>query len=279
MWYLAPVPQRRLPRPRSKQPLVAEYRRDLQRQIIVPAADAILEMVVPELEAVLFREDAVGKDPIKRLVNKARRAGSAKEPIARAVAGKAMAATQASQATQWAAQVAAGLGINGGAVPAVLALQKVDPIGAEPWLADKMREAVARNVALIKDLPQDLYDRLEVDLYQWGNQGLTVKEVQARLEAGYARGGDSPLGIVGRRAELIAQDQIGKFHASLDEIRQDELGIDSYEWSTVGDERVRPLCRSLNGKIFKWSKPPEGGHPGQKPRCRCVPIPVFPEPA
>jgi len=42
-----------------------------------------------------------------------------------------------------------------------------------------------------------------------------------------------------------------------------------YTWRTVGDDRVRPEHAARDGKIFDWSNPPDGGHPGEAENCRC----------
>lgn len=43
-----------------------------------------------------------------------------------------------------------------------------------------------------------------------------------------------------------------------------------YIWRTQKDDKVRDLHRVREGKIFYWYQPPQGGHPGQAPGCRCV---------
>lgn len=42
-----------------------------------------------------------------------------------------------------------------------------------------------------------------------------------------------------------------------------------YIWHTAGDGRVRSSHADRDGKEFSWDKPPEGGHPGEAPNCRC----------
>ena len=43
----------------------------------------------------------------------------------------------------------------------------------------------------------------------------------------------------------------------------------SYIWRTQGDSRVRSTHSDRDGKVFSWDNPPEGGHPGEAPNCRC----------
>lgn len=42
-----------------------------------------------------------------------------------------------------------------------------------------------------------------------------------------------------------------------------------YIWRTQGDRKVRSSHAERNGKTFSWDDPPEGGHPGEAPNCRC----------
>lgn len=72
------------------------------------------------------------------------------------------------------------------------------------------------------------------------------------------------------RAQLIARDQLGKLTGQLVQVRNLELGIDSYQWMTSDDERVRRSHERLEGRIFRWDEAPPFGHPGQDFRCRCT---------
>lgn len=101
------------------------------------------------------------------------------------------------------------------------------------------------------------------------------------------------LGVNDRRAKLIARDQIGKLNSDLQEHSQTSAGITRYRWSTSRDYAVRgrpggEYAKSkedhweLEGTIQEWSNPPkipgiaERAHPGQRPNCRCVAVPVVP---
>jgi SPP1 gp7 family putative phage head morphogenesis protein len=88
--------------------------------------------------------------------------------------------------------------------------------------------------------------------------------------------------VAANRAALIASDQIGKLNGELNQLRQTNLGVRRYRWSTSLDERVRKDHRELEGSIQEWAKPPvvnrrtgERGHPGQAVRCRCSAIPII----
>lgn len=52
-----------------------------------------------------------------------------------------------------------------------------------------------------------------------------------------------------------------------------------YTWRTAGDHKVRAAHAALNGHVFSWANPPDYGHPGSQPNCRCWPEPYYGDPA
>lgn len=127
-----------------------------------------------------------------------------------------------------------------------------------------LNTARARNVSLITGLADDTIRGIEQAVHVAHANGQSVKALRAELQKKF--------GIAGRRADLIAQDQMSKLTSDLNKIRQTEAGIEEYVWSTSKDERVRSLHRSLDGKKYKWGEATgaEGGlPPGQPIRCRC----------
>lgn len=131
-------------------------------------------------------------------------------------------------------------------------------------LGDLIEAAMARNVSLITSLSQDMVKRIEQVVIENSLAGNSVKTLKSKLAEQF--------GIGERRAKLIARDQMSKFHADLDELRQTQAGITEYDWATSHDERVRPLHRRLDGNRYKWGKPTgaeEGLPPGKPILCRC----------
>jgi SPP1 gp7 family putative phage head morphogenesis protein len=156
----------------------------------------------------------------------------------------------------------------------------VDVLQSEPWLEDELASFRRENVALIKDLTETHLRRIEQLLADGVRRGDGWKAIAAELQR--------QTGITKNRAKLIAVDQVGKAQGRMTELRQRGLGINEYEWSTVKDSRVRgrpggawpdshPSHWAREGKTFSWDKPPEGGHPGEAIRCRCIAQPVIPE--
>ena len=131
-----------------------------------------------------------------------------------------------------------------------------------------VQQAVKENVALIKTIPQQYFEKLEkyvIEAFEKGDRheklALSIKKVAQITES---------------RAKIIARDQTSKINGSFNRIRQTSIGIDTYTWSTSQDERVRDSHVANEGKKFKWDDPPEEtGHPGEDIMCRCVAIPFF----
>lgn len=131
-------------------------------------------------------------------------------------------------------------------------------------LGDLIEAAMARNVSLITSMSQDMVNRVEQAVIENSLAGNSVKTLKSKLVEQF--------GIGDRRARIIARDQMSKFHADLDELRQTQAGITEYDWATSHDERVRPLHKRLDGNRYKWGKPTgaeEGLPPGKPILCRC----------
>lgn len=141
----------------------------------------------------------------------------------------------------------------------------ISAVVSQEDLTEYLRQAAARNASLITSLGDDVLKRVEQTVLTASINGASVKSLRAQLVEQF--------GIVGRRADIIARDQTAKMVSDLNRIRQEQAGITTYSWATSQDERVRPLHRSLDGKVYEWGKPTgaEGGAPpGQPVLCRCV---------
>lgn len=132
-----------------------------------------------------------------------------------------------------------------------------------------MRQALSDNVDLIRTIPRRSHDSLKKRL---------IEEFETRP---FDRGRVSTLinrefGSQGFNLRRITRDQTSKLIGNLSKIRQTQIGVERYKWSTSQDERVRDTHVSNDGKIFQWDRPPRStGHPGQDIMCRCVALPVI----
>lgn len=140
-------------------------------------------------------------------------------------------------------------------------------------IAAEITAAVQRNVALIRGLADDTAKRIELVLIGAITSGTSNAEIAKLLTREF--------GFSTRRAALIARDQAASFNGDLNRIRQTQMGVTEYVWSTSLDERVRgnpegrypnarPSHYAREGQTFRWDNPPSDGAPGAAINCRCV---------
>lgn len=152
----------------------------------------------------------------------------------------------------------------------VVRLGRVDVYREEPWLVDLQTNWVAQNVGLIKSIPTQMLEKVQVIVRQGVMQGTAPGEIAKQIQ--------ELTGVTSKRAKLIAFDRVGKANAALSEHRITSLGIDEYYWETSHDERVRPAHAESQGDLlnFKIGNPKDNNlNPGQPIRCRCWSRPKF----
>ncbi len=149
----------------------------------------------------------------------------------------------------------------------------LDPLFGDAGVRKEMQLFAITNVNLIESLRDDTIKKLETQMLVDFQQGLRAEEIAKRLEE-YV---DPKVGTARARANLIARDQIGKLNGQLTQIRQEEIGVESYTWRTMGDARVRDEHQELADQVFRWDDPPSVGHPGDDYQCRCYAEPVLSE--
>lgn len=68
------------------------------------------------------------------------------------------------------------------------------------------------------------------------------------------------------------------FAGLINQLRQEDLGIERYVWHSQDDAKVRDSHADYDDQVFRWDDPPEGGHPGEAHNCRCYAEPIAPTP-
>lgn len=146
----------------------------------------------------------------------------------------------------------------------------VDVLTAEPHLAPRLSQFAVGNVSLIKTMVAGHFQQVETMSMQALRTGTRAEDLSDDIEARY--------GVSESRAKLIARDQIGKLNGELNQVRQEALGVSSFIWRTMHDNRVRLEHEMLDGKSFTWDDPPaEEGIPGEAINCRCFAEPDLTE--
>lgn len=148
----------------------------------------------------------------------------------------------------------------------------IDVAFPEPWMNDALSLFTLNNVDLISSIADDAFYDMQNLLMSGIQQGERWENMADQIEA-YV---DPSIGRPRTRAELIARDQVSKFNATVNQLRQSEVGVRRYTWRTVGDDRVRDTHVANDGKVFDWDDPPsQTGHPGDDINCRCWAEPVL----
>lgn len=99
----------------------------------------------------------------------------------------------------------------------------------------------------------------------------------ARLESIYSEYQNHPQRLGPLRTAM--EDRILRAFAGLiNQLRQEDLGIERYIWRSRDDAKVRDSHAEHDDQMFRWDEPPAGGHPGEAHNCRCYAEPVAPAP-
>lgn len=127
-----------------------------------------------------------------------------------------------------------------------------------------LRDEVVREVVLGSSDADKAAARL---LAKWQKQGVPVLQDFGEVRMTGAGGSVHRLN---NRVRFIVHDQISKLNAQITQARQVAAGIEKFTWVTMGDSRVRPLHRQINGNVYAWAEGhPTEGLPGTPPNCRC----------
>jgi SPP1 gp7 family putative phage head morphogenesis protein len=138
-----------------------------------------------------------------------------------------------------------------------------------PRITSATHAAIKDNVDLIKSIPEQYFDKITNAVETHWAEGMRWESLTDRIQ----EIGD----ITETRAAFIARDQTAKMNSSFNQVRQVDLGIEQYEWSTSEDERVRDSHAEIDGEVFSWDNPPivddEPVNPGMACGCRCAALP------
>jgi SPP1 gp7 family putative phage head morphogenesis protein len=157
---------------------------------------------------------------------------------------------------QFAAHVMSATGID------VSALLSTDEI------RDTLRAVLAENIGLIRSVSDHARERIEGIIWRAYLARTPRRKVARQITHAVELGRD--------RALRIAVDQTTKLAGKLDELRQTEAGIESFEWRHSGKVHYRPEHKARDGLIYKWSSPiARSDPPGFAPFCGCKALPVL----
>lgn len=238
------------------------YQKDL-RNVVSKIKEAVKQYLIPELPYLVsdsskykpnkaFRDDATSD--LDKIFNKIYLSlGDINEE---GIARKHAIDVNAYNSKKWQEQVKHVLG--------------VDILTNEPWLRDHLNVWINTNVSLINSLQDTAIHQVKYEVQSGFSQGLRHESIAKNI--------GERLDVADSRATLIGRDQVSKLNGQLNQLRQEDIGVESYIWDTAHDERVRDSHAENDGKVFRWDDPPEEtGHPSEDVNCRCTALPNFDE--
>lgn len=274
---------RRLPQAREPRGIQLQYTRALL-QIVREWNNAIETILIPALPALVAaqvaglpdaRQDAPADDIEAQLEALALEFNNrVSDPRLRVTTEQVASQVSDFNRREFSRVVTAGLG--------------VDPLGAQPALANQTAAFVTDNVRLIKSIAEDQLADVQNIVFRGARRNVSVSEITRQIR--------ERSGISERNAKRIARDQVQKLNGELEQSRQQEIGVTRYIWKTSVDEKVRGSKKGtvfgpgsgatqhakLHNTVQRWDKPPivnertgETGHPGEPIECRCRAEPVL----
>lgn len=127
----------------------------------------------------------------------------------------------------------------------------------------------------IRGWTEDEIKRLREKVYERGMDGLRYDELADHILMNYKTSV--------QKAHFIARQETNLMISKYKELRYNDVGIKKYRWQCVmgtKEHPVRPAHRKLDGKVFRFDKPPissddgRRNNPGEDFNCRCVARPI-----
>lgn len=144
-------------------------------------------------------------------------------------------------------------------------------------MKDVVQATIQQNIALIKSIPEQYLKNVEGEVMRSIAAGRDMGPLAKSLQENY--------GVTKRRAAFIARSQNNLASASMQKVRQQELGITQAMWRHSGaGKHPRPshVKAGRDHVIYDTSKGWFDPHekkwiqPGELPNCRCVSISIVP---
>lgn len=121
--------------------------------------------------------------------------------------------------------------------------------------------ALEHNAALLQSVNDEIKGRVAERVWAAAAVALPLVMLRRQLRQIIAR--------AVARARFIAAEQTTEVSAALDEVRQKEAGLGSYQWHHGASLHPRDWHLARDGKVFGWRVIPPGDMPGIPAGCTC----------
>jgi SPP1 gp7 family putative phage head morphogenesis protein len=158
-----------------------------------------------------------------------------------------------------------------GALSSLGEIPEVDLIRTDPRLVAMINSYSVQNANLISDIVMENGQAVTKAMRD------SVRQITADLTKGAVSKGDSirtlsknirdATGVVKRKADFWARDQIGKAYGDMNKYRHTEAGFTGFVWVANLDNRLRDSHASRHGIYFEYNE--TDLIPGEDYNCRC----------
>ncbi len=132
-----------------------------------------------------------------------------------------------------------------------------------------LQATLAENLSLIRSLNDQMRNGISGAVFRGLTNRTPARDVAREIRKQAAIGQ--------RRAELIASDQLRKLTGRLDQARQEQVGLRSFEWAHSGKAHPRQEHVERDGKVYRWdSYVGKNDPPGRAINCGCRSRAVLP---
>lgn len=139
----------------------------------------------------------------------------------------------------------------------------------EDWLPAEQAARVESNHLLVDAIGAAAILAIGNTIQNGLRSGIAARLILAEVRVIFVR--------MDRKAEYTARNQIEDHNAALNQRRQQDADIASYIWLETWSLHPRKHHLERVGKHYFWNQPPQDGHPGTQPNCKCGAAPVWPE--
>lgn len=145
---------------------------------------------------------------------------------------------------------------------------KLDTLLGRRDVQTSLEAVLADNASLIRSLNDQMRNGISGEVFRGLTNRTPARDVARQIRR---------VASVGKsRSELIAADQLQKLTSRLDQERQEQVGLDKFQWLHSGKKHPRPAHIARNGQIFAWSSEvAKTDPPGRAIRCGCKARPVL----
>lgn len=139
---------------------------------------------------------------------------------------------------------------------------RLDTMMGRSDVATTLQAVLNENMSLVRSLDDQLRNGISGSVFR----GLANRSPSSDV----AREIRKVAAVARSRAELIAADQLQKLTARLDQERQEQVGIEKFQWAHSGKKHPRQEHLARNGIVYRWdSAVAKSDPPGRAIRCGC----------